>query len=185
MVAYIITESNFDAAFLLHLLDDRDLSAVEIRATSASYSLARTFLVERRAPVALVLAAHSSEPEVATRRLQEADEALEDVSPRSNFRVFVVSPELESWFFLRPELLRRLFGDDAVTDHLLELARYSARAALRKLDPGADYEALRWRVMRSMTPEDLATLRQADVVGELVRFIAWARQRSLATVPRA
>jgi len=93
------------------------------------------------------------------------------------YKIIIAVPEIEVLFFQQPEVLRRRFGG-AVTDHLLELAQYSARAALRKLAADGDSEKLRWEILKSLTDEDVAALRQSELVREMLEFIALVRRRA-------
>lgn len=180
MIAYVLTDSEFIAALLLRLITKEDQADVYIKAFASStlYSLARTLLLERDRPVAVVVDANTPNPEGIARERRGAEELLRDVAGGLRpFKVVLAVPEIEAVFFERPEVLRRRF-DGAVTDHLLELGQYSARAALRKLAADGDGEKLRWEILNSLTDDEVAALRRTDLIREVLEFMGLARRRS-------
>jgi hypothetical protein len=180
MTLYILTDSEFPSALLERLLTEEERACVWIKAFSGTsmYSMARTLLASRGTPVAVVIDADTPSSKGVTRVWQDADDLLGDVARTLlPYKIIVAVPEIEVLFFRSPELLRRRF-DGAVTDHLLELAQYSARGALRKLAADGDSEKLRWEILKSLTDEDVAALRQSDLVREVLEFITLVRQRA-------
>ena len=181
MTAHIITDSDFIAALLKRLLTKRELADIGTKAIdelSSMYSLARTWLASDRKPVAVVIDADTPSPKGIARERQGVEELLFDAAGRLvPYKVILAVPEIEALFFQRPEVLRRRF-DGAVTDHLLELAQYSARAALGKLAADGDPDKLRKQILKTLTAEDVAALRQTDLIQEVLEFIALARHRA-------
>src|SRR5262249_39108166 len=142
------------------------------------YSAARTLIVTRGKPVAVVIEANTPNPKGVAQERQLSEEVIRDVAGSLvPYKVIIAVPEIEALFFQRPEVLRRRF-DGAVTDHLLELAQYSSRAALGKLAAGGDSEKLRWSILKALTDEDVAALRQTDVIREVLGFIDLVRRRA-------
>ena len=72
--------------------------------------------------------------------------------------MIVAVPELEIFFFQRPELLRRAF-DASVNQQVMELAQLSPRRALQKLAPDKPFENVRLNVLRAMNVSDVQALR--------------------------
>jgi hypothetical protein len=180
MIAHILSNSDFIAALLGRLLAAQERADIGIRAIdelSSMYSLARTWLASDRKPVAVVIDANTPNPEGVAWWRQSLEEVIGDAASGVPYEVIVAVPEIETLFFQRPEVLRRRF-DGAVTDHLLELAQYSARGALRKLAADGDSEKLRWEILKSLTDEDVAALRQSDLIREVLDFIALVRHRA-------
>jgi hypothetical protein len=69
--AYVLVEGTPDQAFLRRVLPPEATNEVEIVFANGSYnipSLARTLLVERHTPVAVVMDSHSLDPEVRTEK---------------------------------------------------------------------------------------------------------------------
>jgi hypothetical protein len=180
MTIHILTESTFDAALLATVLTEDDLREASIRAVdgqSSIYSVARTFLAVRQEPVAVVIDAESSDPRAVSRRRDAAEEVIGDVASGVPYRVIVAVPEMLVLLFRRPELLRRVFGN-VVTDHLLELAEADPRKALRKLDPSAADDELRFRVLQAMDRDDTDALQRSDLIQELTTFLRSTRRRA-------
>jgi hypothetical protein len=185
MIAHIGTDSDFIAALLQRILTEEERADIEIENAGISmYSVARTLLASRGKPVAVVIDANTPNPEGVEQVWQGADEMLGNVARGVlPYKVVVAVPEIEALFFQRPEVLRRRF-DGAVTDHLLELAQYSARAALRKLAADGDSGQLRWDILKTLTDEEVAALHQTDLIQEVLGFIGLVRRRArpVATV---
>jgi hypothetical protein len=173
MNASVLTEGNFDGMFLATLIAEeqqRDDIAIEVVGKSGFFSYARTLLAVKRIPVAVVIDAHSPEPDMAMERQSSAEEVIGAASFGIPFRVIVAVPELGILFFQRPELLRRVFGE-AVNDHLLELAQLSPRRALEKLAPGKPLQSVRLEVLKQMDDADIHALRETDLIQQLLDFI--------------
>jgi hypothetical protein len=180
MTAHILTDSDFIAALLKRLLSAEERADIGIRAIdelSSMYSLARTWLASDREPVAVVIDADTPSPQGVARWRQSVEEVIGDAAGGVPYKVIIAVPEIEALFFERPEVLRRRF-DGAVTDHLLELAQFSARGALRKLAADGDHEKLRWHILKTLTAEDVAALRQSDLIQEVLGFIGLVRRRA-------
>jgi hypothetical protein len=179
MIAYIGTDSDFIAALLERLLTEEERTDIAIENDGISmYSAARTFLASRRTPAVVVIDANTPNPEGVSQVRQGAEELLHDAAGRLvPYKVIIAVPEIEALFFQRPEVLRRRF-DGAVTDHLLELAQYSARAALRKLAADGNSETLRWDILKTLTDEETAALHQTELIQEVLGFIGLVRRRA-------
>jgi hypothetical protein len=179
MIAYIVTESDFVAALLKRLLTKQERADIEIKNWGMSmYSMARTLIVSRYKPVAVVIEANTPNPKRVAQERQSADQSLWIAAGRLvPYKIIIAVPEIEAVFFQRPEILRRRF-DGEVTDHLLELAQYSAHAALGKLAADGDSDKLRKQIFKTLTAEEAAALRQTDLIQEVLEFIAMARQRA-------
>lgn len=176
MAVCVLTESNFDGLLLTRLLmEGRERDDVVVRVApglSSGYSVARTILAVKRAPVAVVIDANSPESDVAAERKRRAEEMLADAAGRVPFHVVVAVPELEILLFERPDRLHRIFGD--VDAHVFELARLSPRRAIAKLAPDEPYDIARFRILRAMDADDLRALRETDLIRDLLNFIETA-----------
>ena len=176
MAVSVLTESNFDGMLLTRLLGEgHERDDVEVRVVpglSSGYSVARTILAVKRAPVAVVIDADSPEPDVAAERKRRAEEVLADVAGSVPFRVIVAVPELEILLFERPERLHVVFG--GVDPHVFEVARLSLRCAIAKLAPNEPYDIARFRILRAMDADDIRVLRDTDLIRDLLDFIEMA-----------
>jgi hypothetical protein len=173
MNASVLTERNIDGMVLATLIAEeqqRDDIAIEVVGKSDIYSYARTLLAVKRIPVAVVIDAHSPEPEMAQERQSSAEEVIGAAAFGVPFRVIVAVPELEILFFQRPELLRRVFGQ-AVSDHLMELAQLSPRRALEKLAPDKPPQGVRLELLKEMDAADIHALRETELIQDLLEFI--------------
>lgn len=185
MNASVLTEGNFDGMFLATLIgEEQHRDDIEIRVVggkSAIHSFARTLLAVKRIPVAVVIDANSPEPDVAMERQRSAEEVIGAAAVGIPFRVIVAVPELEILFFQRPELLRRVF-DEAVDDHVMELAQLSPRRALEKLAPDKPLQSVRLEVLKEMDAADLHALRETELIQDLLSFIKIAVDFSTRSV---
>jgi hypothetical protein len=179
MIVAVLTDSDFIEALLVRLLTEEDRADVAIKAfgSSSVYSVARTVLASDRKPVAVVIDANTPNPEGVAQQRQGVEELVGDAAGGVPYKVVIAVPEIEALFFQRPEVLRRRF-DGAVTDHLLELAQYSARAALRKLAADGNSETLRWDILKTLTDEEAAALHQTELIQEVLGFIGLVRRRA-------
>jgi hypothetical protein len=179
MIGYIVTESDFVAALLKRLLTKQERADIEIENSAISmYSIARTIILRYYKPVAVVIEANTPNPKRVAQERLSADESIRIAAGRLvPYKIILAVPEIETVFFQRPEVLRRRF-DGEVTDHLLELAQYSAHAALGKLAADGDPDKLRKQILKTLTAEEVAALRQTDLMQEVLEFITMARQRA-------
>ena len=149
--------------------------AVRYLAFLASSPWRSTLIASRQTPVAIVVDAKSTDPEMIRYRRQDIEEVVLIVSPGIPVKVIVAVPELEAIFFHDPHVLRRLF-DRRVTDELLSLARTNPRRVLDELIARSDSIQQPIDILVALTEEELETLRQADVVLELADFLRHVRE---------
>ena len=113
MIIHGLTESNTNTFLLVKLLyEEQSVGLIALRCaapTSSLYSTARTLLVVRNEPVALILDADSTDPEAADRRRQAAEEVIGAAAGAAPFRILVSVPALESLLFHRPDAVARAY----------------------------------------------------------------------------
>ena len=142
------------------------------RPLSSIYSTARTLLAVRRVPVALVLDAGSTDPDMVSRQRQSVEEVIGEAAYRAPFRLLLAVPALQSLLFTRPDLLARAFGEGADQDgRVLDIGRLSHREAFKRLDPNASEDATFGKLLQQINSEDIAALRQESPVRELIAFL--------------
>jgi hypothetical protein len=73
--------------------------------------------------------------------------------------------------------LHRLF-DGRVTQEILALAKTQPRRALQELIAGSDSINDLSGLLAALTPDDLESLRNADVIRELSEFLGKVRQQT-------
>jgi hypothetical protein len=180
MTAYVVTEGALDKD-ILKLLISQDLSGdVEIvdgGSLSGATSMARSLLVRRRVPVALVADAHSTSPELIEERELGLRGLLENISADTPSKVILVVPELEGIFFEAPSILERILGIEIPATTVV-LAQASSEKALGELlQKQRKYQSLR-DLLDALSPADLAQLRETKPIAELNRFLHRAQTQT-------
>jgi hypothetical protein len=173
MVAYVVVEDRSDVELLRRVLDEelrREVEFFEGGGLDGITSMARTLVSLYRQPIAIVIDAHSSDEEVVRTRRQSLEEVVGSVAGNVPIRVIVAVPELEIIFFEAPALLQRLYPG-RLSPTVLEMASLSTRRALKMLDPSADLQSFRQRVLAGLTEEDVAALQETSVLRELTDFL--------------
>lgn len=138
MKCYVVCEGLADQLLLEGILKDEFLTdgteVVVVRGGgwSGAESMARSILAVRQAPVALVVDADSSDPQLTREREAFLNASLGEF--RSRFQVFVVVPEIEVLLFKSPELLERA-GLELSERDLLR-AQYEPKRVLNELADG-------------------------------------------------
>ncbi len=173
MNAYIVCEGAFDRQLLQRVLPEELLNNVEIVAAgglSAAKSLARSLLVRRQLPIAIVVDADSVAPELIQERLNTIEEIIESVSVNTLVKVILAVPSMETIFFQDNLLLSRLLGYKP-SQELLSLAAFQPREALQKLLSQANQKPSRLQMITHLTHDDLEILRKAPVIQEIMQFL--------------
>jgi hypothetical protein len=157
------------------------LDGVEIVAAgslSSVISLARTLLVRRHTPVAIVIDADTADEEAIREKRQSTDEIVRMVAGDIPVAVIVAVPDLETVLFYDASVLKRLFNQ-AISQEILTLARVSSREALKELGARSKTVRDRSEIVAALTSKDAEKLRGAPPIQELVRFLEKARALSL------
>jgi hypothetical protein len=137
--------------------------------TSSLYSAAKTLLVIRREPVAIVLDADSTEPGAAAQVREEASEVVGESAAAAPLRIIVAVPAVESLLFRRPEAVRRAYGN--TPSELIELGLVSPGNALERLNGATDRYNASFTIITNLNQEDIAALRDEPPVRELLEFL--------------
>jgi hypothetical protein len=177
MIAYLIVEGKFDEALLHQIVpaEFRDgVRFVSERSSSDVVSTARTLLVQRQKPLAIVMAAGSVVPDVIQERRQSMEEVIGIVAGRVPFKVVVAIPALEVIFFHDACLLERLLGEPAPAE-MRTLARFDPGGVLDQLCDRSAKVKDRGELLQALTETDLTLLRSAPVAQELLAFLQQAR----------
>jgi hypothetical protein len=155
------------------LLPGEFLGAVEFVAggdRSDVASLARTLVVRRRTPVAIVIDADALSPEGVRERQQSMEEVVRLVAGRVPVAVIVAAPELEEVFFEDPALLERVLAAP-IDERDRIVSEFRPREVLeRLLASSAKVHTLK-DLLQSLGPQDLERLRQARPLRELSEFL--------------
>ena len=184
MIAYVVTEEPFDVALLSRVLPPELREGVEIVAAggvSAAKSLARSLLVRRQTPVAIVIDADAVSPEVVQERRQSVEEVVESVAGNVPVKVIVAVPHLEAILYQDPALLENVFGQ-AISDSLRTLVSTYPGHTLEQLAAQPPHIPNREQLVRALTPSAAQLLQQAAPIQELVAFLRHTQE--LATAGR-
>lgn len=178
MTAYIVCEGERDAQLLKRLLPEEFVSTVEIVAAgglSAVKSLARSLIVRRQSPVAIVADADATIPEQVEQRLKDTEEIVGNIAVNTPVKVILAVPTFEIIFFQDISLLSRLLGYVPSQD-VLSLAVYQPCQALKQLISQSKNFQSQAQLVEQLTNEDLEVLRKAPVVQEIVQFLQSVRE---------
>ncbi len=182
MTAYIVCEGSYDVALLKRLLPEAlgsNVKTVEAGGFSAAKSLARSLIVRRQTPVAIVADADTVIPEQVEQRLKDTEEIVGNVAVNTPVKVILATPALDIIFFQDISLLVRLLGYIPSTE-ILNLASYQPQQVLRQLISQSKNFHSYDQLVESLTHEDLEILCQAPVIQEVLQFLQDVRETSHA-----
>lgn len=173
MIAYIITEGPFDTQLLQLLIPENLLDKVGIvtaDGVSNAISLARSLVVRRQVPVALMIDADSIAPELIQERCQSIEEVVQSVAGNILVKVVAAIPEMEIIFFQDASLLSRIFGFELSEDFLTS-ANLQPRKALEQLFSRSKTIYNRTDFITTLEDNDIEILRKSCVIQELIQFL--------------
>jgi hypothetical protein len=171
---YLITESQFDEEILKKLLPKDAVNNVQFVAGAGQYSaqsLARSILAVRHEPVALVLAAKTTEPSLIEEHQDFLREALKQAAAGAPFGIFLAEPELEILFLESPDRLGHLFSRD-FSSLELELAKSSPRKFLHLISGERDRKKLMKKLIRNIDEQSLRAMRKHPLLSKLAKFLS-------------
>jgi hypothetical protein len=177
MTAYIVCEGEYDAHLLRCLLPEELISDVEVVAAgglSAVKSLARSLIVRRQSPVAIVADADAVLPEHVEQRLQDIEEVVGNIAANTPVKVILAVPEIEAIFFQDISLLSRLLGYSPSQD-TISLAIYQPKQALNQLISQSESLQSQAQLVDKLTEKDIRELRKSKVIQEVIKFLETVR----------
>jgi hypothetical protein len=178
MIAYILCEGSEDVQLLRTILPSPLLTEVEIAAAggiSSIKSLARSLIVRRQVPVAIVFDADSKVPELIQERIKDIEEIVECVSIDTPIKVLAFAPTMESIFFQDTHLLSELIGFNPSQD-ILNLALSQPKKALDELLSQSDKVSDRSQLIGQLTHENTENLQMNPVIQGLISFLQTVRK---------
>jgi hypothetical protein len=173
MKAYIVCEGELDATLLQHVLPEPLLNNVGIVAAgslSSAKSMARSLVVRRQVPVAIVVDAETVNPDQVEERRREVKEIVESVAPNTAVEVILAVPAIEAIFFQDSSLLPRLLSS-VLSQEILSLAVYQPQQALTQLMTQSKKRQNESWMIEQLADEDLEILRKASVIKEIIQFL--------------
>lgn len=182
MIAYIIAEGYSDVTILKKILPQTLLKEVEIIAAggkASAQSLARSLVVRRQVPVAIVADADSIDTRIATQQTQEMTNMIESVAINTPVKVILSVPAIESIFFDDLALLSKLIGyelpedtiNQAKTQPGLVLQNLLSQSNI-KVNKKNGFDAL----LNRLTEQDIKILQLTPVMQELIEFLQSVHQ---------
>jgi hypothetical protein len=170
---YILVEGPTDAAFLRRILSQEELKDAELVPAGGSLgipSLARSLLVRRKRPVAVVMDSDSLNPEVIEERQQSTEDFIQFADASVPVKVVVAVPEIEAWFFASLETLEHIVGEKVSADWF-GLGKRDPKGVLQQL---AEKNEKKWdidRAINALNTEDIDRIRAIPEVAELNTFL--------------
>ncbi|MBD2453356.1 hypothetical protein H6G80_04620 [Nostoc sp. FACHB-87] len=178
MIAYIVCEGASDVELLQRVLPKELLNNIEIVAAgglSAIKSLARSLVVRRQVPIAIVADADSVAPEVVQERLSSIEEIVKSVAIDTQVKVILAVPSIEIIFFQDRSLLSRLLGYEP-SPEMLSLATSQPNKVLKQLLSQSQRDYSQSSITQQLTNDDLKILRQNSVIQEVIHFLQSVQQ---------
>lgn len=178
MIAYIICEGIDDKQLLKTVLPEISLNQVEIvvgGGISSVKSIARSLVVRSQTPVAIIVDADSTVPELVQIRIRETTEIIESVSVSTPVKVMLFVPEIEAIFFQDLQLLARLLGYSPSQDEL-SLAVSQPRKVLQQLLAKSEKVHNRTEIINQLAEENINNLRDFPTIQELIKFLQSVRE---------
>jgi hypothetical protein len=174
MNAYVAVKGETAGAILQAVLPRllvKSAPIIVVGERSGLASVARTYLVTRYKPVAVLVDTYSRNEGMIHERVQSMEEVLKLVSGRIPIKVIPVVPEIEIVFFEAVGLLEKLFGPGLPSDVFL-LARFSPKEALEQLFSRHSGPHDLASLLERLDEQDLAALRLTRPVSELIAFLS-------------
>ncbi len=177
MKVYIVCEETLDSQLLKRVLPTELLNTVGVVAAgslSSVKSMARSLVVRRRVPIAIVVDAETVNPDQVEERYREIKEIVEGVAANTPIEVILAVPTLESVFFQDSSLMPRLFGH-VPSQAVLSMAVYEPEKVLTELIAESKQYQTQAELIEQLTPEDIEILRKMPVMRKMLQFL-WSVQ---------
>jgi hypothetical protein len=182
MTTYIIVEGHTDQTIIRPLLPPDLVDSSEIVvARGTPVSVARTLLVTKLKPVALLLDTDTRNEMLIAERRQNATDVIKLVSAKIPVKVVLFVPMIESIFFAAPKLLEKIYGT-AVTKELMLIAQDHPKKALSQLFQSSSGPQKLEELLACLDDEDREALRGTQPLRELIEFLVEVKNRSLQKV---
>jgi len=180
MKVYVVVEGETEAYLLRAVLPNELLSHLDIVRTGGGsnlVSVARSLLVTRRRPLAVLVDTDSTDERIVREKKQSTEELLKAVSAGVPTKVILLIPEVEILLFDAPGLLANVFGHQ-LPNEVLILARNNPKEALSQLIKGQKELRSIHQLLDRLTDEGIEALRSTGPIRELMEFL-----KQVATSP--
>jgi hypothetical protein len=169
----LFVEGKLDDEFLRRVLPAelvKETGIVQGGSRAGMASLARSFLVRRRTPLAVVMDADSLNPTVMEKRRESMEELIQAAAGSIPVKVVLTVPEIEAWFFTVPEVIERVLGEKP-PDDLLALGPRDPNRVLEQLSRRRKSEWDSIQAIRALTGPEIERIRARPDVTELTQFL--------------
>jgi hypothetical protein len=170
---YILVEGLTDADFLRQILPQevlRNAELVTAGGKSGVSSLARSVLVRRKRPVAVVMDSDSMDPEVIEEQQQSTEDLIRAADASIPVKVISAVPEIEAWFFAAPEAIGRVLGEE-VSAEWVSLGKRDPKGVLHQLASNSNKQWNTNQAIGSLDAHDIERIRAIPEVAELKTFL--------------
>ncbi len=178
MKAYIVCEDELDSQLLQRVLPKELIHSVGIVAggsLSSVKSMARSLVVRRRTPIAILVDAETVNAAQVEERRREIKEIVEGVAANTPVGVILAVPAVESVFFQDIALIPRLFGY-VPPQEVLNMAIYEPGKALTQLITESKKYQNQADLIEQLTPEEIELLCKTPLMREMLQFLQSLRE---------
>jgi hypothetical protein len=178
MTAYLVCEGAVDAQLLKRILPEEILYNLEIVAAgglSSAKSMARSLVVRRQAPVAIVINADSIALDQVEERRRTTEDIVKGVASNTPVKVILAVPTIEAIFFQDIALLSRILGCNP-SPGILDLAVGEPLQALMQLIAQLHPHLNQSQLIEQLTMDDLFILRKTPLIQEIIQFFQSVRE---------
>jgi hypothetical protein len=175
---YVFVEGPTDADLLRRILPQevlRDAELVAAGGSSGIPSLARSVLVRRKKPIAVVMDSDSLDPDVIEERQQSTEELIRAADASIPVKVVSAVPEIGAWFFAAPEAIGRILGKK-VPAELIPLGKRDPAGVLQQLQEKSKKKWDPKQAIGSLDAHDIQRIRALPEVAELSSFLEKVQQ---------
>lgn len=175
---YVFVEGPTDAVFLRRVLPEEVLKDAELvigGGEAGIPSLARTLLVRRRKPIAVLINSDSLAADVIEERKQSIEELIQAADGSIPVKVVAAVPVIEAWFFAVPEAIERVLGEK-VSPELVFLGKRDPQGVLQQLAANSKKSWDTNQAMGLLDARDIDRIRALPEVMELTAFLQKMQQ---------
>lgn len=175
MKAYLILEGDSELALVRRLLPSEiqsDISIVTAGGRSNIASKARSLMVMRRKPVALVTDADAIDKDAVEQRRRTLEDLMRSATTGVPYKVVLAVPEIESWLFVVPDVLERMSGKKLSNDQR-ELGDLRPKKVIQQLFENQRSVSVA-ELASNLTDPELQALRETEPRKELIDFLSEA-----------
>lgn len=172
MKAYVVVEGLTDIKLITSLLPQeiqQHTTVVPAGGRTNLASVARTLLVTRRKPLAVLVDADTVDETLVLELRRDTEALLRAVSGGVPFKVFMMVPDIEALLFRVPAAVERITGQRVSADNMA-LFRNQLSQVILQLGQGKG--VIIEQIVNGLTAEDLDLIRETSPIKELIEFLS-------------